>query len=210
MDCGRIGPVAPRRRLSSQRHELVATREICRQHYSIKDKGFPMLCGIMSRVVELLLSLRSDTRLPPFRKVLAPIDKAIKENLMQFRETRPVAARIVAVLASTLALAAGLAHAAEPASMRDGLLVSSNGMALYTFDMDTDGESACSGACAENWPPYAAQRDATASGAFSIIERRDGGRQYAYRGRPLYYWSGDDRAGEAKGEGMQGRWHAVR
>lgn len=129
---------------------------------------------------------------------------------MQFNETRPMSGRIVAMLATVLAFSAGPAHAAEPASMRDGLLVSSNGMALYTFDLDADGESACSGICAETWPPYAAPRDATASGAFSIIERRDGGRQYAYRGRPLYYWSGDDKAGEAKGEGMQGVWHVVR
>jgi predicted lipoprotein with Yx(FWY)xxD motif len=129
---------------------------------------------------------------------------------MQSCRTRPEAGRIVAMLAAALALAAGPVLGAEPASVRDGLLVSSNGMALYTFDMDAEGESACSGTCAENWPPYAAPRDATASGAFSIIERKDGGRQYAYRGRPLYYWSGDDRAGEAKGDGIQGRWHAVR
>jgi predicted lipoprotein with Yx(FWY)xxD motif len=118
--------------------------------------------------------------------------------------------RRCALFAAGLVFAASAAHAADPAALRDGVLAAPNGMTLYTFDKDADGSSACSGPCAENWPPYAAPRDATASGAFSIIERQDGGRQYAYQGKPLYYWSQDEKPGDAKGDGYKGLWHAVR
>jgi predicted lipoprotein with Yx(FWY)xxD motif len=113
-------------------------------------------------------------------------------------------------IAFAMLCAAGAAQAADPAAMRDGVLAAPNGMTLYTFDADEDGASACAARCAETWPPYAAPRDATASGAFSIIERADGARQYAYRGKPLYYWSGDGGPGEAKGDGYAGKWHAVK
>lgn len=124
---------------------------------------------------------------------------------------KPLRARRDAMLiAFALACAASGAKAADPAAMRDGVLAAPNGMTLYTFDADEDGASACSARCAENWPPYAAPRDATASGAFSIVERADGARQYAYRGKPLYYWSGDGGPGERKGDGHAGKWHAVK
>src|SRR5690242_16568876 len=48
------------------------------------------------------------------------------------------------------------AHAADPPVKKsNGMLVDSKGMTVYTFDKDTanSGKSACTGGCAENWPP---------------------------------------------------------
>jgi predicted lipoprotein with Yx(FWY)xxD motif len=104
------------------------------------------------------------------------------------------------LLVCALAGAASAVAAADPASMREGGLVAPNGMTLYICDGDADGVSACVGSCTEKWPPYAVPPDATASGAFSIIERADGARQYAYRGRPLYFRSGDAAPGESERE----------
>ena len=58
----------------------------------------------------------------------------------------------------SLALAFGLmlpalaAHAEDPAMTKNGMLVDSKGMTLYTFDKDAGGKSACNGGCAANWP----------------------------------------------------------
>jgi predicted lipoprotein with Yx(FWY)xxD motif len=122
----------------------------------------------------------------------------------------PAARGRAAFLAAGLALVLVHAHAADPGAMRDGVLTDPKGKTLYTFDKDADGKSACSGKCAENWPPYAAPQGATASGAFSIIQREDGGRQYAYKGKPLYYWSKDEKAGDMKGDGFNNVWHVVK
>lgn len=61
------------------------------------------------------------------------------------------------------ALLAGSVMAAPPTA-RDGYFVDSNGAALYTFDKDTGGKSACVDNCAKNWPPALAAEDDTADG----------------------------------------------
>jgi predicted lipoprotein with Yx(FWY)xxD motif len=62
-------------------------------------------------------------------------------------------------------------------------------MTLYTFANDKEpGKSACNGPCAENWPPFKSEANAPAPRApLSIITRDDGSKQYAYKGKPLYY-----------------------
>ena len=77
-------------------------------------------------------------------------------------------------LTAMLAAATVFAQNPAPAAMKDGVLVGSNGMTLYTFDKDADGKSMCNGKCAENWPPLDADGSATASGDLSVITRDDG------------------------------------
>ena len=43
-----------------------------------------------------------------------------------------------------------------------------------------------------------------------LIVRSDNTEQVAYRGLPLYRYSGDHAAGEAHGDGVGGAWHVVR
>jgi predicted lipoprotein with Yx(FWY)xxD motif len=108
------------------------------------------------------------------------------------------------------ALAACAAFAADPATAKDGVLVGPTGMTLYTFDRDTGGKSACSGACATNWPPLAAAADAKDSGDWTVIKRDDSSSQWAYKGKPVYYWSKDAKAGDRTGDGFNNVWHVAR
>lgn len=86
-----------------------------------------------------------------------------------------------------------------------------NGMTLYTFDNDSAGTSNCYDSCAVNWPPYVAAAGAQSPGnGLSIIDRRDGTRQWAKDGAPLYFWVGDTAPGETTGDGVGGVWHIAR
>jgi predicted lipoprotein with Yx(FWY)xxD motif len=88
------------------------------------------------------------------------------------------------------------------------VLVGPGGMTLYTFANDKEpGKSACNAACAENWPPFKPEANAPAPKApLLLITRDDGSKQYAYKGKPLYYWKNDKKAGEATGHGMNHVW----
>lgn len=99
-----------------------------------------------------------------------------------------------------------------PATATDGVLVGANGMTLYTFDNDAagSGKSVCSGPCAANWPPLPAAAGATASGAWSVVTRDDGGRQWAYKGKPLYFWARDQKPGDRTGDGFNKVWQLAR
>lgn len=117
------------------------------------------------------------------------------------------------LVALTLALSAGLALAGkQPATAEDGVLVGPSGMALYTFDKDTagSGASACVGDCAKNWPPLAAGVGAKAEGDYSLVTRDDGSHQWAYKGKPLYYWAKDAKSGDRTGDGVKGVWHLAK
>jgi len=119
-------------------------------------------------------------------------------------------------LTTTLALAGLLgtlstARAEDPAQIHEGVLTGPNQMTLYTFGKDVpgDGKSTCNGACAENWPPFAAPVGAAPSGDFSVVARDDGSTQWAYKGMPLYYWTKDNAPGDRTGDGVKGVWHVA-
>lgn len=113
------------------------------------------------------------------------------------------------LMAAALALP-GLAMAADPAMMKDGMMVDHKGMTVYTFDKDAGGKSMCNGDCAKNWPPMMAPAGAKAEGKWTVIKRDDGMMQYAYDGKPLYTFVKDEKPGEMKGDGMKDVWHVVR
>ena len=86
-----------------------------------------------------------------------------------------------------------------------------NGSTLYVFDNDAENDSNCNGSpCAVTWPPLYADNGATAVGEFSIINRDDASRQWAFKGEPLYFFSGDTAAGNVNGDQVSGIWHAAR
>jgi len=101
------------------------------------------------------------------------------------------------------------AFAAGPAEMRAGVLVDPQGLTLYTYDHDGR-YSACIDRCAEVWPPYLVSSEAHAEGDFSVIMRDDGDHQWAYKGKPLYRWKGDVKAGDVTGDAVNGVWHVVK
>jgi predicted lipoprotein with Yx(FWY)xxD motif len=111
------------------------------------------------------------------------------------------------VVISVLGLAV---HAAEPASMKDGILVDSSGRTLYTFDKDAPSRSNCNAGCAAIWPPLAAASDAVPGGKFNLVARDDGSSQWTYQDKPLYRYAADQKPGDTTGEKFGGVWHTVR
>lgn len=110
------------------------------------------------------------------------------------------------------ALAAPVWAAGAPVKTADGVLTGNNGMTLYTFDKDAagSGKSVCNGPCASNWPPLAADANAAAAGDYSIITRDDGTKQWAYKGKPLYFWVKDTKPGDKTGDGFNGVWKSAK
>lgn len=90
------------------------------------------------------------------------------------------------------------------------ILTDSKGMTLYTFDHDNKGVSNCNGDCAEYWPPMLAKAGAKATGKFTLVKRKDGKEQWAYRGMPLYLWQNDAKPGDTTGDNFKGVWHIVK
>ena len=99
-----------------------------------------------------------------------------------------------------------------PTRTADGVLIGPTGMTLYTFDRDAagSGKSTCNGPCATNWPPLMAADAAKPMGAYTIVVRDDGKRQWAYKGWPLYYWAKDTKAGDKTGDGVNNVWKVAR
>ena len=89
------------------------------------------------------------------------------------------------------------------------VLTDANGMTLYTYDKDAVGVSNCYDKCAVNWPPALAAADAKAEGDFTIVDRTDGTKIWAYKGWPLYLWIKDTKPGDTTGDGVGEVWHTA-
>ncbi len=71
------------------------------------------------------------------------------------------------------------------------VLADASGLTLYTYAADTPGKSTCTSDCAKDWPPALAPAKPVLFGAWSVITRDDGTKQWAYQGKPLYTSSKD-------------------
>lgn len=115
--------------------------------------------------------------------------------------------------ASGGAAAAGTASVTLADSKLGKIVVDSKGMTLYAFLKDTGGTSACSGACANAWPPAAATGSPTAgtgiSGTLTTVARPDGTMQLKLGDWPLYRYAGDAAAGDTNGQGTGSVWYVV-
>jgi len=89
------------------------------------------------------------------------------------------------------------------------VLTDANGMTLYTYDQDTAGVSNCYDKCAVNWPPLFVQDGAAADGDFTIVDRTDGTKMWAFKGMPLYLWIKDTKPGDTTGDGVGEVWHTA-
>jgi predicted lipoprotein with Yx(FWY)xxD motif len=94
------------------------------------------------------------------------------------------------------------------------ILVGDKGMTLYIFTKDTPDKSNCTAACLQKWlpvktlgkPSLGAGVDAS---LFSTASLADGSMVLTYNKMPLYYFSGDSKAGDTKGEGFAGFWFVI-
>ena len=88
------------------------------------------------------------------------------------------------------------------------VIVDSKGRTLYLFEKDTSRRSACSGPCAQYWPPLLTHgapvaRTGVKQSLLGKIRRADGSQQVTYAGHPLYLYIGDSKPGQTNGEGSQ-------
>jgi predicted lipoprotein with Yx(FWY)xxD motif len=84
------------------------------------------------------------------------------------------------------------------------VLVDSNGMTLYYFQKDQNGESACYGACEQGWPPLTTEGapqagEGAMASKLGTTKRKDGTVQVTYNKWPLYTFVEDKKPGEDNG-----------
>jgi predicted lipoprotein with Yx(FWY)xxD motif len=95
------------------------------------------------------------------------------------------------------------------------ILVNAQGMTLYHLSGEQSGKFLCtSTACVNTWHPLIAANGAAPTGSVGSLgtaKRPDGMIQVTYKGTPLYTFAQDQKAGDAKGQGIKdvGTWTAV-
>jgi predicted lipoprotein with Yx(FWY)xxD motif len=94
-------------------------------------------------------------------------------------------------------------------------LVDGEGMTLYLFTEDSEGESVCTDDCLENWPALTVDGEPTwddgvEGSLVGTIEREDdGSTQVTYDGLPLYTFAPDEAPGDVNGQGSGDVWYVV-
>ncbi|HEX6673997.1 MAG TPA: hypothetical protein VF486_03095 [Actinomycetes bacterium] len=99
-------------------------------------------------------------------------------------------------------------------SQYGAILTDAQGRTLYGFANDASGKSTCYQQCATAWPPVVAQSPPQAAqglnpALLTAAPRQDGTMQVMYGKWPLYYFSGDQQAGQTNGQGSKGVWFVV-
>ncbi|MGO9308464.1 MAG: hypothetical protein ACLQDL_05515, partial [Spirochaetia bacterium] len=122
----------------------------------------------------------------------------------------------VAILAASASFAVAQSNTIQVKTDPKGVsyLTDDNGMTLYYFTLDTNGQSACYGGCADAWPVFYAETvtvsDPLTASDFDTITRTDGTKHSTYKGWPLYYWAQDKAPGDMTGEGVHKVWYILK
>ena len=87
------------------------------------------------------------------------------------------------------------------------IITDAQGRTLYLFKADQGAVSYCDSACASVWPPFTtAQSIAAGKGTspalLSTAVQSGGQHQVTYNGHLLYYYAGDARPGDTRGQGL--------
>lgn len=118
--------------------------------------------------------------------------------------------KTLTLISATLASLTLATAQAQPV-VRDGLVTDPDGRTLYVFDKDASFQSHCEGGCLKAWPAYGAEAPAGASVHTAAKQFTQGGaQQWAWNGKPLYYFAGDAKPGDVNGDGSGGVWHVIR
>jgi predicted lipoprotein with Yx(FWY)xxD motif len=94
------------------------------------------------------------------------------------------------------------------------ILVNDQGLTLYRLSGEQNGKFICtSAACLGVWHPLTVSSSASVANGASLgtVKRPEGTAQVAYKGTPLYTFTGDRQPGEANGQGLKdvGIWGVV-
>jgi predicted lipoprotein with Yx(FWY)xxD motif len=96
-----------------------------------------------------------------------------------------------------------------------GTVVSdADGLTLYMFGADENGESTCYDDCAATWPALTVDGEPVAgegldASKIDTAERTDGTVQVTYAGLPLYHFASDAEPGDIGGQGIGDIWFVV-
>ena len=129
--------------------------------------------------------------------------------------TQPAATSMATERAGASQVAAYEVDVAQNATLGQHI-TGEDGKSLYMFTPDTNTASNCTGDCAASWPPFTLDAGETVkggagvTGAFTSVTRQDGSMQVTYAGHPLYYYSGDQAAGDTTGQGLFDKWYLVK
>lgn len=135
--------------------------------------------------------------------------------------TTRAAAWTAAALVSLAVLAGGATAAGTPvvstahnARLKATVLVNRSGHTLYHLSVERSGRFICTNMpCLSFWHPLLVPKGTKPAGRVQLgtVRRPDGSLQVAYKGEPLYSFTGDTKRGDAKGEGFKdvGVWHAA-
>jgi predicted lipoprotein with Yx(FWY)xxD motif len=94
------------------------------------------------------------------------------------------------------------------------VLANAKGMILYYKLNDPRPASACTGACAQSWPPVLANGMTMITSSMALphklaVYMTANGNQVEYDGHPLYTYTGDMTPGQFSGRGMGNVWYLV-
>lgn len=102
---------------------------------------------------------------------------------------------------------------AENATLGKTVLTTTKGRTLYSLSAEKHGKFICTASCLSVWHPLLVPSGVRPTGPVKLgtIARPEGGTQVTYKGKPLYRFGGDTKAGQANGEGIKdiGTWHAA-
>ncbi len=138
---------------------------------------------------------------------------------------RPAALAVVGLALGACSAGAGASSPPAGSSATGGLtiatatdaslgtfLTGADGKTLYVLTRDGPNQTTCTDSCAQAWPPLAStvgqrpQAGSGVTGQLGTLTRPDGTVQVTYAGHPLYYYSGDLKAGDTSGQGKGGVW----
>lgn len=98
------------------------------------------------------------------------------------------------------------------------VLVGANGKTLYRYTLDKKGVNNCTAVaiCAKYWSRLLVKGTAKPTAGTGVkasllgtIKQPKGLRQVTYAGFPLYFFAGDAKAGDVKGQGFEKTWYVV-
>jgi predicted lipoprotein with Yx(FWY)xxD motif len=141
-----------------------------------------------------------------------------------FRRPSQLGAAGIVLLAIVL-FVAGAAHGGDKPSKRvvatapnetlgKTVLTNLKGRTLYSLSVEKNGKFICTASCLSIWHPLMVPAGVRPSGPVKLgtIVRPDTKViQVTYKGKPLYRFGGDTKAGDDRGEGIKdvGTWHAA-
>ncbi len=118
-----------------------------------------------------------------------------------------------AILAATVltACAGNAVQSAGPARVSDGVLTGANDITIpSTRTPRAVARASATAPAPPTGRPCSSPRTKSAAPGYSVVMRDDGGKQWAYKGKPLYFWVKDQKPGDRTGDGFNGVWRVAK